>query len=140
MQSELSFLLELLLEHKLPKDTRTAVAARIKTVEVSLPQSQAAIQAQTNNNSRLRNAQVSVPPEAAALAAQMASQANADVPASRAQFVASPSAAEPIPASAFGTTNAAAAALAQRNQLIAEASQGFNKKGGPVGRGHGDKR
>lgn len=139
MQSELSFLLELLLEHRLPKDTRTVVAARIKTVEVSLPQSQAAIQSQPSNG-RLRNAQVSVPPEAAALAAQMASHANADVPTSRAQFVAPPSAAEPIPASAFGTTNAAAAALAQRNQLIAEASQGFNKKGGPVGRGHGDKR
>lgn len=139
MQSELSFLLELLLEHKLPKDTRTAVAARIKIVEGGL--SPLAFRPkELDLNVRLPVVQRQPPPEAAALAAQMASQANADVPASRAQFVAPPSAAEPIPASAFGTTNAAALALAQRNQLIAEASQGFNKKGGPVGRGHGDKR
>lgn len=141
--SELSFLIELLLEHKLPKDTRSAVAARIKHVEQ---------QATTNRQAthwvgtvaspaeiRGKTAQIAVPPEVqaelnklnAAVADNMAS--TAQVPLRIGQRAAQP---EPIPQHAVGVSDAAAAAMRQRNELIAAAAQGISKKGAGVGRGH----
>lgn len=135
--SELAFLLDLLLEHKLSSTTKAALVARIKHVEANLVLPQA-----------LRAAPVSLPavrqavpasPEAQTLAASLAAQANADVEPSQARGAYRAPTAEAIPAAAVGVTSAAADAMAQRNRLIAEAQAGIAKKGPAVGRGHGTK-
>jgi hypothetical protein len=152
--SELSFLIELLLEHKLPKDTRSVVAARIKYVEhaayaaqfiperfkyVEPEQSNGAVQVQRVADSGQGNqarAQIAEPPEARALAATLMAEANADTspsPLHTGRRAAQP---KPIPAHAVGVSDAAAAAMRQRNELIAAAAQGISKKGAGIGRGH----
>ena len=144
MVTELSFLLELLLEHKLGKDTRSAVAERIKHVESQyaiaavskVPSNQADPAAR---NSVQPRAQVSVPPEALALAASLAAEAGAEPPVSTARISRRAPVAEPIPAQAVGVSDAARVAIRQRNELIAAASKGISKPGAPIGRGHGTK-
>lgn len=141
--TELSFLLELLLEHKIPKDTRVAVAARIKQVESSMhsvqnaTSSPAAARGQT-----LTHRPIPAPPEYQELAASLAFADNADVVPSSPHFGLPdrrPRQPEPIPAGAAGLTSAAQDAMATRNKLIAEAQAGIAKKGPAVGRGHGTK-
>lgn len=136
MQTELSFLLELLLEHKLPKDTRSSVAARIKYVESTYGQPQA-IQ---TPRALAQGRPIPANAEAQALAASLAAAVGDNVQA-HSQFkvfdrVTQP---EPIPAGAVGLTSAAQDAMATRNKLIAEAQAGIAKKGPAVGRGHGTK-
>lgn len=133
MQSELSFLIELLLEHRLPKDTRSAVASRIKYVESSHGVAGGPGHVQTRPPQR---AQISVPPEAQALAAQLMAEANAEAPPSGMRTGTRSAQPEPIPQHAVGVSDAAAAAMRQRNELIAAAAQGIGKKGAGVGRGH----
>jgi hypothetical protein len=135
MISELSFLIELLLEHKLPKDTRSAVAARIKFVESS--HVNAVQQPVQPNGARVSpRAQIAVPPEAQALAATLMAEANADTSPSPLHTGTRARQSEPIPQHAVGVSAAAADAMRQRNELIAAAQQGIAKKGPGVGRGH----
>lgn len=133
MTSELSFLIELLLEHKLPKGTRSAVAARIKYVEATHGMAGNPGNAQPRPAQR---AQIAVPPEAQALAAQLMARANTPTEPSRASIAQRGLTSEPIPHHAVGVSDAAAAAMRQRNELIAAAAQGIGKKGAGVGRGH----
>jgi hypothetical protein len=138
VQTELSFLLELLLEHKLPKDTRSAVAVRIKDVELGI---HTAIPIIPATRALAQGRPIPANAEAQALAASLSAQANAEIQGSRIATVLSERSAkpEPIPAQAVGITSAAAEAMATRNKLIAEAQAGIAKKGPAVGRGHGTK-
>lgn len=134
-QTELSFLLELLLEHKLPKDTRSAVASRIKFVEHTM----VVLQPGSPAPRPVRTSPIPANAEAHALAASLASEANADIAPSQTRLSERVARPEPIPAKAVGVTSAAAEAMATRNKLIAEAQAGIAKKGPAVGRGHGTK-
>jgi hypothetical protein len=137
MATELSFLIELLLEHKLQTATKAAIAVRIKDVELGLHTAIPTIQA-SRNMAAHRPIQANA--EAQALAASLAAQANSDVHPSVAQFgLTDRRPPEPIPAGAVGVTSAAQDAMATRNKLIAEAQAGIAKKGPAVGRGHGTK-
>lgn len=149
MQTELSFLLELLLEHKLPKDTRSAVAVRIKLVEKSMEKpkeyqlagSDFGQRAQTcHGRSSVITSTDQAPSTLAALARHASTPFVDALPnfghADRASRETPP---VTTPVVAVGVTSAAAEAMATRNKLIAEAQAGIAKKGPAVGRGHGVK-
>jgi hypothetical protein len=133
--TELGFLIELLLEHKLSPVTKAMIATRIKSVE-STYGPQPPIQAPRN---MATHRPIPANAEAQALAASLASAANADPTTSVATFAERPRQPEPLPAGAVGVTSAAQGAMATRNKLIAEAQVGIAKKGPAVGRGHGAK-
>lgn len=64
VMTELSFLLELLLNHKLPKKTKDAVAERIKVVENGIIPQPTAIRAAPMISSRMPPAEPIIPPQA----------------------------------------------------------------------------
>ncbi len=96
--TELSFLLELLLNHKLPKATREAVTIRIKDVEASLSISRPLAQVQAYPA-------VTIAPQSPSTMAAMARNGFQEVP-------------KAIPIEQIAQTPAAAAALASRQQAI----------------------
>lgn len=108
MISELSFLIELLLKHKLPPATKSLIAARIAEVEERYGSNQ--VQAPVSG------------PKSPAVAMQSPSMQaimarNPDlIPAA-------------VPVEAIAQTPAAAAALASRQQAIAQAMSGKPEKG-----------
>jgi len=136
--TELAFLLELLLEHKLTPATKAALATRIKLVESQMNYAAPAV---VRHHPRPAQAQISASPEAQALAASLSAAANSEpgLPTSGLVIGERVRQHEPIPAQAVGITSAAAEAMATRNKLIAEAQAGIAKKGPAVGRGHGTK-
>lgn len=127
MQTELGFLIELLLEHKLPASAKASIAVRVKDVEHGIHTAVPSIP----QMARLQTVAKRPPPtpeEAMAMAAEHEARAagRAAVPT-------------PQPVVVHGITDAAAAAIRQRNELIAAASKGTGKSGPAVGRGHGQK-
>jgi hypothetical protein len=120
--TELSFLLDLLLNHKLPKPTREAVTARIKHVEAGLTASP-----QGRVNAHLAAVAAVVPPHLvgqspSTVAAMLRHESNGAAP---------PIAVAPIVDTppAVAVTPAAAAALAERQNTIAAAISGKAEKG-----------
>lgn len=122
--TELSFLIDLLLNHKLPKPTKEAVAERLKTVEAnlmfapmrSLPQ---AILPQP----------VGMPPQAQSTLAAMArhaAAANEPYPAGVSPQV---TPATDTPVAVIGQTPAAIAAMNSRQAAISAAISGKPEKG-----------
>ncbi len=113
--TELSFLLDLLLEHKLPKAAKDAVRARIKFVEGCV---------------RIDQPRPVIAPAMAAnpIVAQQAPSMQA-LMAKHPDLI--PAAAEPAPVAVIAQTPAAAAALASRQEAIAAAQAGkTNASGG----------
>lgn len=146
--SELSFLLELLLEHKLQSATKSAISERLKFVENSLRPQPVYVQPRIMQPL----ARTEQPSQAPSTLAAMERQANEVVNGfwqethsgkadreSRQPEPISASIPAIIPVSAIGLTSAAQEAMATRNKLIAEAQAGIAKKGPAVGRGHGTK-
>ncbi len=125
--TELSFLVDLLLNHKLPKVTRDAVAARIKEVEAGLGTHQQVRSAgQVTNTVDLRGVQI--PPHlvgqpASTIAAMMRHEQGGAAPAVpvkmelNGQDISAPPTA-PTPVAHVAQTGAASAALAKRQQSI----------------------
>jgi len=126
--TELSFLLDLLLNHKLPKPTREALTARIKDVEARL--------------SAGSPAQVYVPPplpqmlggvpQAASTLAAMARHAQVSVVTPDGQVTPPPpiaSAAIPQPVAIVAQTPAAVAAMNHRQESLGLAMSGKPAKG-----------
>lgn len=123
MISELSFLIELLLNHDLPKATKDLLAARIKEVEanlVSKPQVQQ---------------QISHTAQQAALQAQFAAQGNKQAASTLAlmakhgdipNMVSAPDMPVIEPVAVIAQTPQTAAALNHRNETIAAAIAGKN--------------
>jgi hypothetical protein len=105
--TELSFLLELLLEHELKKDTQKLIRERIKEIEAR----PTAVHAQAP-----RPAQGNQAPSTQKLLDEMAQATGSPVPQMAAQI--------PNP-----STNAAAQALMHRAELIAQAVSGKEEKG-----------
>lgn len=110
--TELSFLLDLLLNHKLPRPTKEAITERIKEIEMrqvqaSMPRTMAA-RAPTNQS-----------PSTQRILDEMAAEGQAGVPI----------AAMPVDVSHVGQTPAAAAALQRRQEAIAIAVSGKEEKG-----------
>lgn len=111
--TELGFLLELLLNHKLPVATRKLLTERIKEVEVRVMSGQG---------------QVAPRPQIAPLPPQMANQSASTLAAMmRHQETAAPAAPEPVVVVA--QTPLAQAAMASREQAIAAAISGKPVKG-----------
>lgn len=104
IMTELSFLIDLLMNHKLPKLTKQAIAERIKEVESNIGAPNVRSQAPRQ-----------APSTIAALSRQ-ADEANPAIPA-------------PEPVAQIAQTPAAAAALAARKQSIAQALSGKMEKG-----------
>lgn len=107
MISELSFLIELLLNHKLPKETKDAIASRIKDLD---------------ELSGCRGA--SIPHPARPVVNQLGSQA----PSTQAILDRNPDLAAalipPPPVAVVAQTQATVAALASRNNAISESLSG----------------
>lgn len=118
--TELSFLLELLLNHKLPKVTREAVTARVKEVEQGL----------THPYSQQARA---VPTLPQAVPPHLAGQAPSTIAALMRHEGEGKPPIVPIPVEApppvIAVTPAAQAALAERNALINQAVSGKPEKG-----------
>lgn len=113
MTSELSFLIELLLKHKLPSATLDLIAERIKDVEVML----------TTHRSPM---QIS-PKPAISLPFQQAPSTQALLDKHAAMGIVGP-VSEPQPVAVIAQTQAAAAAMASRQQAIAESIAGKTDK------------
>ncbi len=111
--TELSFLIDLLLNHKLPKATRDLVAARIKEVEG----------ASTNPIIRAYRDSPPPPPQAASTLAAMARHGDL-IPAEPMPPI--PAA---VPVTHIAQTPAAVAALNSRQQAINSALSGKIEKG-----------
>jgi len=129
VSSELGFLIELLLEHKLPASAKAAIAVRVKDVEQGLHTAIPVLQNRTGPEfiKPVAKRPPPTPEEAMAMAAEFEARPV------RSAVVAPP------PVVVAGVTDAAAAAIRQRNELIAAASKGTGKPGPAVGRGHGQK-
>ena len=116
--TELSFLVDLLLNHKLPKATRDAVASRILEVEQLLcPPGVAYAPMPSFVPDKLRPQGV---PQAASTLAAMARHPDLFV----GQVQAMPVAAPPEPVAVIAQTPAAVAAMNSRQQAIAESLAG----------------
>lgn len=129
--TELSFLLDLLLNHKLPKATREAVTARIKDVEVRLSSAPAPAPFRTTP---VTAPAFQLPPNMsqqsastmAALARQAAEQnASPIMPTPEPQ----PAPPEPTPPAIIAQTGATMAAMAARNEAIMIAASGKPERG-----------
>lgn len=118
MISELSFLIELLLNHKLPKPTRDAVAERIKDVEANLA---------TNPTIHTRLSSVNGSPVVVGGSVQSAS--TAALLAKHPDLVAQMNAAPAAPVAVIAQTPAAVAAMNSRQTAINEALSGKAEKG-----------
>ncbi len=105
MTTELGFLLDLLLNHKLPKPTKDLVAGRIREVETMLS-----------------TTQVRIPAGSGITPAMISNQA----PSTQAIMARNPDLIPPppVPIEAVAQTQATAAALAARQQSIAQAMSG----------------
>ncbi len=103
--TELGFLIELLLNHELPKDTKSLIASRVKVVEANLaPRTQAPMQVNWQ--------QPPGPKQAASTLAAMAR--HGDIPAAPVSVQAAP----PEPVAVIAQTPATAAAMNARNDMI----------------------
>lgn len=114
--SELSFLLQLLLEHKLPRPTKVAITDRIKEIEVGRTQPAQAIHVQ-------RPPRTAQSPSTQRILDEMAAEQGIEtVP------VVSNQAIDEMPA-VIAQTPAAVAALNARNEAIRIATSGKEEKG-----------
>ncbi len=124
--TELSFLLDLLLNHKLPKPTREAVTARIKDVEARLTQSSQPLQRAPAPLQTLGN----VPPHlvgqsASTIAAMMRHEQNVPAPPLDAPTINMVSQQPSVaPVQQIAHTPAAQAAMADRQAALAGAISG----------------
>jgi hypothetical protein len=120
--TELSFLLDLLLNHKLPKPTREAVTARVKEVEVQLQHPQQQLRPIGQVISGIGQV---IPPHLVGQAPSTiaAMMRHGDAPP------AAPPAEVPAPVAIVGQTPAAQAALLERQAAIAGAISGKPEKG-----------
>lgn len=116
--TELTFLLDLLLNHKLPKPTKDAIARRIKDVEVQL---------QAPSIGRMLP-HTQVTQTASTVPAHLVGQA----PSTIAAMMKHPdlaAALEPAPVTVIAQTPAAQAAMNARNEALASAMSGKVEKG-----------
>ncbi len=112
--TELTFLLELLLNHKLPKPTREAVTARVREVEAAL------------SKYEVRVGNYSAPTTPGFIPPHLIGQA----PSTIAAMMKHPDlAAAPQPVAVVAQTPAAQAALAARNEAINQGLSGKPEKG-----------
>ena len=130
--TELSFLVDLLLNHRLPKPTREAVAARIKEVEKGMGNPLTGITATPAFQARPIVAPAAIPAhmvgQPASTVAAMMRQEAAGAP----QAIQSNHVSEippPAPVAVIAQTPQTAAALADRNAAIAQAISGKPEKG-----------
>lgn len=119
--TELSFLIDLLLNHRLPKATRDAVAVRIREVEGKAPTPSWIMPANSNNSYQV----TTLPNQPAGLAPQSPSTLAAlarhpDLVAEMTRQAEAPSANVAV----IAQTPAAAAAMAQRQATILQAQTG----------------
>lgn len=124
--TELSFLVSLLLDHKLPKLTQKAVADRIKEVEATM-----APAAPSARPYSVQAAPTVIPAHLvgqspSTIAAMMKHEAQGAPP-----LVPIPAAEAPAPVTAIAQTPAAQAALMERQQMIAAATLGGPFTGKP---------
>ena len=122
--SELSFLIELLLNHKLPKVTRDLVAQRISVVEATVsksPQAQPIVVGSINRSPRDPNAQSAS--TAALLAKDPAAAPGLPNAVSQDQLP------PPQPVTIVAQTPLAAAALQSRQDAIRVATSGKEERG-----------
>lgn len=120
--TELTFLLELLLNHKLPKGTKAAIAGRIKEVEEGLSTKQI-----FSAHHQVTQAPVKTSPPPAAMANQSPSMQA--IMARNPDLMASLEESSPPPVTVIAQTPAAQAALAAREQIIAMAVSGKPEPG-----------
>lgn len=117
--TELSFLIELLLNHDLPKATKDLIASRIKEVEQMLTITRMVLPA---------TAQIqTLPPKLQQAPSTLAAMArHGDIPnfPGAATFVTPPIEAAPMPVEVIAQTPQTAAAMNSRNQAIAESIAG----------------
>lgn len=118
--SELSFLIELLLEHNLPAETKKALAARIKDVEGGLQRPQQPQHVTVSNWSAI-SSPITAPQQAASTLAAMARHGTLNPEAPTVSIIPQP---PPEPVAVIAQTPAAAAAMASRNQAINESLAG----------------
>ena len=119
--TELSFLLELLLEHELPKATQTLIKERVKEIQVQQPIAYAAPIQRPSRTSQAASTQ--------RILDQMAEQQGlGPVQMSTAMDVASQVQAQTTP-NQIAQTPAAAMAMAQRAEAIRIATSGVEEKG-----------
>lgn len=138
--TELSFLLELLLNHKLPQATKKAVTERVKEVEAGLSTTRMYIP----STSGIDPSQISAHPRVTAhipphlvgqapstIAAMMRNGFVPEPPSGMAQAVqmSMPAPPEPQPVAVVAQTPAAAAAMNDRQNAIAQAISGKPEKG-----------
>lgn len=119
--TELSFLIELLLNHELPKPTKDLIASRIKEVEGRLtqyPQSIPYMQAAQPVKTTLSQA-----PSTLALMAKYGDIVHSTIP------IPVPQMPPVIPVEQVAQTPATAAAMNSRNEAIAQALSGKPEKG-----------
>lgn len=112
--TELSFLIDLLLNHKLPKATKELIMSRIKDVEMSI-------------TSKLPQAHLIRPiqsPTAQAPSTMALMAKHGDLPA-----IETPIMPIPEPVAVIAHTPAAAAAMQSRSQAISHALSGIPEKG-----------
>jgi hypothetical protein len=125
--TELTFLVELLLNHKLPKATRDLVAARIKEVEAALPRQMTPIHyPQPVTAQPYVTSGLSPVPQAASTLAAMARHAQNE-PAG--PIILAPAVPPVSPVAVIAQTPAAAAAINARNEAINSAISGKPEKG-----------
>lgn len=107
MTTELSFLLDLLLTHKLPTATKTAVAERIKSVEVEL---------------HTKGGQISIPrmPYVSQPSMPIQSPSTQAILDRNPDLIPPP----PVPVAVIAQTPAAQAAMEARNKAISDAQAG----------------
>ena len=117
MTSELSFLIDLLLKHKLPQATKDLIAERIKEVESVLSSAPVRINAPTHNPSLVHSVQNNV-----ALSGAPQAPSTMAILARNPDLVPPPPVSEPV--AVIAHTPAAAAALESRNAMIAKAASG----------------
>jgi hypothetical protein len=119
--TELGFLIDLLLNHKLPKVTRDAVAMRLKDVETAL-------------SANARMPVLAAPKPQIQVPAHLQGQAPSTIAAmmkheAQGAVIDPPTSPSTEPVAIVAQTPAAQAAIAQRNQVIAQAVSGTHEKG-----------
>jgi hypothetical protein len=136
--TELSFLLDLLLNHKLPKATREAVTQRIKDVETRLSSAAPSFRVSAAPAPVPFQLPPGAPPQSPSTLAAMARHAanDAGIPMQRQDIAVvqdTPGLAvlgtEPTQPAVVAQTPAAMAAMLQRNEVIARAASGKPEPG-----------
>ncbi len=126
--TELSFLIDLLLNHELQKQTKDAIAERIKEVEASLSARNMAGYTSSNPSTALRVNSISSVPQAQSTLDAMARHGDVSAGMTSSQGLVHPQQLPPemppVPVQQIAQTPATSQALNSRNQAIAASIAG----------------